>query len=81
MSGRFSGRRTNFKRVLQHDIGLSERTVGGPLLDLNGRCVGMNIARANRSETFAVPAKELRELIVELRDGKETKAEEDDQEN
>ena len=36
--------------------------MGGPVLDLQGRAVGMNIARANRAETFAIPAKELREL-------------------
>ena len=60
MSGRTSERRTNFERVLQHDVALSERSVGGPLLDLDGRCIGMNIARANRAETFAIPAKELR---------------------
>ena len=57
----------NFKRILQHDIGLSERSVGGPLLDLDGRCVGMNIAYANRAETFAIPTKELREVFDKLR--------------
>jgi S1-C subfamily serine protease len=66
MSGRFSKRRSNFKRVLQHDIPLSERSVGGPLLNLDGRCVGMNIARANRSETFAIPAEEMLKIIQEL---------------
>lgn len=68
MSGRTSDRRTNFERVLQHDIALSERSVGGPLLDLDGHCLGMNIARANRAETFAIPAKELREVFERLRD-------------
>lgn len=63
MSGRVSERRTRFKRVLQHDIGLSERSTGGPLLDLDGRCLGMNIAYANRAETFAIPAAELREIL------------------
>lgn len=68
MSGRTSERRTNFERVLQHDVALSERSVGGPLLDLDGRCIGMNIARANRAETFAIPAKELRAVFEKLRD-------------
>ncbi|NNC88860.1 MAG: PDZ domain-containing protein [Akkermansiaceae bacterium] len=66
MSGRFSGRRENFPRVIQHDIMLSERSVGGPLLDLEGRCVGMNIARANRSETFAIPAAEVQAVLERL---------------
>lgn len=66
MSGRFSKRRTNFKRILQHDTNLSKRTVGGPLLDLEGRCLGMNIARVNRCENFALPAKEVQEVFAEL---------------
>ncbi|MFM1560278.1 MAG: trypsin-like peptidase domain-containing protein [Roseibacillus sp.] len=66
MSGRYSKRRSNFKRVLQHDLPLSARSVGGPLLDLDGKCIGMNIARVNRSETFAIPATELQLLIGEF---------------
>jgi S1-C subfamily serine protease len=66
MSGRVSQRRSNFPRVLQTDLPLSVRSVGGPLLDLEGKCIGMNIARANRCETFAIPAKELREIIKDL---------------
>lgn len=66
MSGRVSARRTNFDRVLQHDIGLSERSVGGPLLDLDGRCVGLNIARVSRSESYAIPAREVREILEQL---------------
>ena len=66
MSGRTSERRTSFPRALQHDIGLSERTVGGPLLDLEGRCVGMNIARFSRAESFAIPATDLRKVLDEL---------------
>jgi hypothetical protein len=67
MSGEFSKRRTNFPRVLQHDTSLAQRTTGGPLLTLDGKCVGMNIAFASRECTYAIPAKELQELIAELR--------------
>ncbi len=62
MSGRYSIRRDSFPMILQHDIPLSRRSCGGPLLDLDGRCIGMNIARANRAETFAIPVNELRAL-------------------
>ncbi len=63
MSGDFSNRRSGFPRVIQHDIlSAGSRTMGGPVLDLEGRTVGMNIARANRAETFAIPVEELREL-------------------
>jgi S1-C subfamily serine protease len=66
MSGRTSKRRTNFQRVLQTDLPFSERSTGGPLLNLDGRCVGMNIARANRSESFAIPAEEMQKIISDL---------------
>jgi len=33
------------------------------LLNLDGECIGMNIARASRVATFAIPVKELREII------------------
>ncbi|MEI6819086.1 MAG: PDZ domain-containing protein [Verrucomicrobiota bacterium] len=66
MSGDFSPRRSGFQRVLQHDILGGRSVVGGPLLDLEGRCIGMNIARANRAESYAIPAEELKELAERL---------------
>lgn len=66
MSGDVSQRRSGFPRVLQHDIWGNSKTVGGPLLDLEGKCVGMNIARANRAESFAIPLEELREISQRL---------------
>jgi len=62
MSGDFSNRRSGFPKVLQHDILASSKTMGGPVLDLDGRVIGMNIARANRAETFAIPVEELKPL-------------------
>lgn len=67
MSGNFSERRTNFPRILQHDTSLADRTTGGPLLTLDGKCVGMNIAYVSRECSYAIPAKELREVIEQLR--------------
>lgn len=62
MSGDYSKRRSGFPRVIQHDILANSNTMGGPVIDLQGRLVGMNIARANRAETFAIPVEELKEL-------------------
>jgi S1-C subfamily serine protease len=36
------------------------------LLNLDGRCVGMNIARANRAESFAIPVEELKVIAGKL---------------
>lgn len=66
MSGDFSRRRSGFPRVMQHDILGSSRVTGGPLLDLEGRCIGMNIARANRAESFAIPVEDLKEIASRL---------------
>ena len=66
MSGEFSPHRSGFPRVMQHDILGSRSVVGGPLLDLDGRCIGMNIARANRAESFAIPVEDLKELAGRL---------------
>jgi serine protease Do len=66
MSGDFSRRRSGFPRVLQHDILGSSKVTGGPLLDLDGRCLGMNIARANRAESFAIPVEDLKTLTASL---------------
>ncbi|MGJ8633546.1 MAG: S1C family serine protease [Luteolibacter sp.] len=62
MSGNFSKRRSGFPQVVQHDILANSNTMGGPVLNLAGEVVGMNIARANRAETFAIPVEELKSL-------------------
>jgi len=52
-------------------LSLSKRRkdrIGGPLLDLEGICVGMNIARASRVATFAIPAHELSEIIERMKE-------------
>lgn len=67
MSGDFSPRRSGFPRVIQHDILGSRQIQGGPLLDLDGHCLGMNIARANRAESFAIPVEDLKEIAARLR--------------
>lgn len=74
MSGDYSLRRTGFPRVLQHDIIGNSRFMGGPVFDLEGRCVGMNIARFSRCETYAIPTKELRGIIESLMAQAERKA-------
>ena len=39
---------------------------GGPLVDLDGRAVGLNIARADRTATYAIPAGKLKSLLGEM---------------
>jgi serine protease Do len=56
MGGKLSLRRTGFPVVLQHDTVLAPEDCGGPLVDLDGAAVGLNIARAGRTESYALPA-------------------------
>lgn len=66
-TGRVSRRKYGFPRVIQHDASLLPSFMGGPLLDLKGRVVGMNIARLNRAETYALPSADLLEVYRRLR--------------
>ncbi|HEX5790838.1 MAG TPA: PDZ domain-containing protein [Luteolibacter sp.] len=66
MSGDFSERRSGFPRIVQHSILGNSTVVGGPLINLEGKCIGMNIARANRAESFAIPVEEMKEITARL---------------
>lgn len=61
-----SRRDTGFGRVIQHDGLLRPEQCGGPLVDLDGRLVGINIARSDRTKTFAIPVAELRASIERM---------------
>ena len=63
MSGTVSVRRTGFERIIQHEISLGKSDMGGPLFDLEGKLVGINIAKANRVEFFAIPAEDIRQVL------------------
>jgi len=68
--GPFSDRRWGFATVIPHDLAVSPTDCGGPLVDLDGRCVGVNIARALRVASYALPASTVQETIEKLRGGK-----------
>ena len=70
LGNQLSGRRTGFPAVLQHDTPLKPSDVGGPLVDLTGKVLGLNIARAGRVETWALPADVLNPVLEELKAGK-----------
>jgi len=54
-NGGISLRNDNFPEVLQHDIPLYPTDMGGPVATLEGKVVGINIARVDRVTTFALP--------------------------
>lgn len=67
--GSLSKRHSNFPNALTHDTVLQASDCGGPVLDLDGRAVGLNIARLDRTATYAIPAGALRPAIDALLKG------------
>jgi serine protease Do len=67
MSGKTSKRKAGFSDVIQHELPLTPQAMGGPLVDLQGKTMGINIARADRVTTFALPATVAIKAAVELK--------------
>lgn len=66
ISGGFSKRRDDFPMVLQHDTPSRYTLMGGPLLNLKGELIGMNIARVNRAENYALPISVVQESVKRI---------------
>jgi len=64
--GDLSDVRSGFQQVIQHDTVLKPKDCGGPVVDLTGKVLGVNIARAGRVETLALPAKTVQQLVQKL---------------
>lgn len=70
LGGPLSERRLGFRLALQHDTVLTPQDCGGPLVDLDGRAVGINIARAGRVNSYALPVSVMLPLVEEMKSGK-----------
>jgi serine protease Do len=66
LGGKLSERRTGFPLAIQHDSFLQPADCGGPIVDLDGKVVGLNIARAGRVESYALTASVVRETVDKL---------------
>lgn len=66
LNGKTSTRLSGFEQVIQHDIPVDARAMGGLVVDLRGRGVGVNIARVDRVSTFALPTALLRRILEEF---------------
>ncbi len=58
--------RDGFSRVFPHDGRLRPDECGGPLVDLQGRLIGINIARLSRTSSLAVPVDELKQFLKSI---------------
>ncbi len=66
LGGPISRRRTGFSSAIEHDTVLRPQDCGGPVVTLDGLAVGINIARAGRTSSYAIPASEIMPLIRKL---------------
>lgn len=66
LGGQLSDRRSGFPSALQHDTVLRPNQCGGPLVGLDGSVVGLNIARASRIGSYAIPASEIPAILESL---------------
>ena len=61
-----SKRSSGFGPVIQHDTVLRSDQIGGPLVDLDGNIVGVNIARADRTKSYALSSAVVKAAIDRL---------------
>jgi serine protease Do len=67
LNGEVSHRAEDFEQALEHDSVLAPWLCGGPLVNLDGKAIGLNIARASRVSTYALPAEFVQRILDRLR--------------
>jgi serine protease Do len=65
--GKLSQRRRNFPLCIFNDTLLNSDECGGPLLDTDGKTVGIDIARTLRTRSLAIPAAEVQKAVTRIR--------------
>ena len=73
--GPFSDRRFGFSSIIAHDSVVLPEHCGGPLVRLDGRVIGINIARSMRVATFSIPIEDVLEFVKLVRPNAELQIE------
>ena len=63
MGGDINETRSGFSRVVQTDMQIQAKQVGGPVVDLQGRIVGITLARADRTRTYIMSSAALADVL------------------
>ncbi len=63
-----SERDSNFPVVFQHDSELFPEQCGGPICDLHGNVLGINISRESRAASYAIPANHVKTILERILD-------------
>ena len=69
MGSILSSRKRDFPLAFQHDSQLQAKYCGGPIVDLSGKVVGVNIARAGRVSSLALPTSVVLPIVERLKTG------------
>jgi serine protease Do len=67
LGGEVSQRAEGFEQAIEHDTVLQPWLCGGPLVNLDGKAIGLNIARAGRVTSYALSASLVKRLFEELK--------------
>ncbi len=65
--GEVSQRSEGFEQAIEHDTVLPPWLCGGPLVNLDGKAIGLNIARAGRVTTYALPTRLVKRAFASLK--------------
>jgi serine protease Do len=63
MGGELNRVRSGFSRVVQSDMKIQNNQIGGPVVDLQGKIVGITLARADRTRTYLMSGTAVTELL------------------
>ncbi len=66
LGGQVSQRAEGFEQAIEHDTVLQPWLCGGPLVNLDGEAIGLNIARAGRVTTYALSAHLVKRVLKGL---------------
>jgi len=64
--GSLSKRRQGFPMAIYHDTPLTASQCGGPILNLRGQVIGINISRSLRQRTLAIPTATIRQALIRM---------------
>jgi hypothetical protein len=63
MGGPISRVGDSFSRVIQSDMRPKPNQIGGPVVDMQGRVIGITVARADRTRSFVMPSTAVADLL------------------
>ena len=70
LGGDVSRRASGFPAAIQHDSVLKPTECGGPVVNMDGQIVGINIARSGRTESLFIPISVIQEVLESYQAGK-----------